>query len=306
MATIASVPAERRLLGIGLRACSATLFAVMAMLAKAASARGATLVEMIFYRNLWAIPVITVWIMLGPGWSAIRTRQPMAHVTRSAIGFTTMALTFAAIALLPLGEATTLTYAAPILATILSAIVLGESIGWHRWLAVVTGFAGVLLVVRPGGTDLPAIGLLCGIGAAVGQSGVMVTLRQITRSEETEAIVFWFAVSSTVVAGLGMPIFARNHDALTFALLIGAGLAAGGGQLAMTAALRFAPVATVAPFDYLQILWATLFGWLIFGADLLPTTLAGAALIVASGLYTAYREQRRGHAPTQALAPPEG
>ena len=294
------------MLGIGLRVASASLFALMAMMAKAASERGANLLELMFYRSFWAAPVIALWISVGPGWGAVRTRVPLAHATRSAVGFTTMILTFGAIALLPLGEATTLTYAAPIVATIFSALLLSERIGPRRWLAVLVGFVGVLLVVHPTGETLPLLGIACGIGSAFGQAGVMITIRQITRTESTGAIVFWFVISCTVAAGLAMPWFGQSHDVATLALLAGAGITGGAGQLAMTGALRFAPVATVAPFDYVQILWATLFGWLIFGAALMPTTLAGAALIAGSGLYTAYREQRRGRAPTQALAPPEG
>lgn len=299
-------PPERRLRGVALRIGSATAFALMAALLKGASGRGVVTAEMIFWRNAWALPVVGLWLTLGPGWGAVRTRQPMAHLTRSALGLVSMLLTFGALSLLPLGAATTLTYAAPIAATLLSAAVLGERVGPRRWAAVAAGFAGVLLVVRPGGGGaLPALGVAVGIAAALAQSGVMVTLRQIGRTEGTAAIVWWFSLSTTLAGAAMLPAFGQRHDPVTLAMLAVAGLLGGAGQLAMTASLRFAPVAVVVPFDYLQIVWATLIGWLAFGTAPTAVMLAGAALIAGSGLYTAVRERRRGLEPASALAPTE-
>jgi drug/metabolite transporter (DMT)-like permease len=300
-----TAPPERRLQGILLRSASATAFAGMAALLKAASERGVATPEMIFYRNGWALVVVVAWIALGPGWSAVRTANPWAHVTRSAIGLVSMLLTFGALAMLPLGEATTLTYAAPLIATILSGLVLGELIGRRRWAAVAVGFVGVALVAQPGGKDLPLIGIATGIAAAFGQSAVMITIRQISRTEGTAAIVFWFTVMTTVAGAVLLIFFGRWHDPATMAMLAGAGLLGGFAQLAMTASLRFAPVSVVVPFDYLQIVWATLAGWLVFGSAPTLLMLGGAALICGSGLYTAYRERVRGREPTEARAMPE-
>ena len=297
---------DRPLLGVMLRITSASLFAFMSALVKVASTRGVTMPEIIFYRNALALPVVASWITLGPGWTAIRTRRPMAHLTRGAIGLTSMLLTFGALALLPLSEATTLSYAAPIVATILSAIVLREQTGWHRWLAVLIGFVGVVMVIRPGHSHgLPPFGIAVGVGSALVLGAVMITLRQIGRTEHIAAIVWWFTLLGTVFGAAMLPFFGRHHDATTYGFLILSGLIGGGSQLTMTASLRFAPVATVVPFDYIQILWATLFGWLIFGSSPLLSTLFGAVLIAGSGIYTAYRERLRGKVPTQAIAPPE-
>jgi drug/metabolite transporter (DMT)-like permease len=298
-------PPERRLQGILLRAASATAFAGMAALLKAASERGVSTPEMIFYRNGWALLIVGLWVTLGPGWAAVRTRRPVAHLTRSLIGLVSMLFTFGALALLPLGEATTLTYAAPLIATILSGLFLGEMIGPRRWAAVAVGFVGVALVAQPGGTAVPVVGVAVGILAAFGQSAVMITVRQISRTEGTAAIVFWFTIITTVAGAAMLPLFGRWHDPMTMAMLAGAGLLGGGAQLAMTASLRFAPVSVVVPFDYLQIVWATLVGWLAFGSSPTVTMLAGAILICGSGLYTAYRERVRGREPTEARAMPE-
>lgn len=299
-------PPERRLVGIAMRIGSATAFAGMATLLKAASERGVATPEMIFYRNTWALLVVGTWIAAGPGWGAIRTRKPFAHLTRSGIGLVSMLLTFGAIALLPLAEATTLTYAAPLVATILSGLVLGEAIGPRRWAAVAVGFVGVALVAQPAGSGLPAIGIAVGIAAAFGQAGVMITVRQISRTEGTAAIVFWFSLFTAIAGAAMLPFFGSSHPLHVQAMLAGAGLLGGLGQLAMTSSLRFAPVSVVVPFDYLQIFWAALVGWLAFASPPTPLMLAGAALIAGSGLYTAYRERMRGRTPNAAAAMPEG
>lgn len=278
--------------GILLRAGSASCFAIMGATLKLASLHGVNAPEMILYRNGFGLPVLLAWVLLGPGIGALRTRRPLAHLTRSIVGLTSMLLTFQALILLPLAEATTITFAAPVFATILSVVVLSEKVGRYRWAAVLLGFAGVLVVMQPGSDVLPLLGVLVAIAAAIGQAAVAITLRQIGKSEGIAAIVFWFTVGTTV-AGLAMlPWFGHRHDAQTWGLLVIAGMVGICGQLMMTASLRHAPVAVVAPLDYLQILWATLFGWLLFGHAPVATTLLGAAMVVSGGVLTALRERR--------------
>jgi drug/metabolite transporter (DMT)-like permease len=289
----ASARADRPLLGIMLRAGSASCFATMGAVLKLASLHGVNAMEMILYRNGFGLPVLIVWILLGPGIGALRTRRPLAHLTRAGIGLTSMLLLFQALVLLPLAEATTITFAAPVFATILSALILSEPVGRYRWAAVLLGFAGVLVVMRPGSTILPVAGILVATAAALGQASVAITLRQIGKSEGIAAIVFWFTVATTVAGLLALPWSGQRHDAATWTLLVTAGMVGIGGQLMLTASLRHAPVAVVAPLDYLQILWATLFGWLLFAHVPVVTTLIGGAMVIASGLLTAWREQKQ-------------
>jgi drug/metabolite transporter (DMT)-like permease len=203
-----------------------------------------------------------------------------------------MGLTFQALILLPLADATAINFTAPIFATILSFLVLREFVGVHRWAAVLIGFAGVLVVARPGGSALPFLGVAIAVVGAIGQAGVTTTLRQIQRSENISAIVFWFATAGIIVGGMLMPFFGHTHDLKGMALVAAGGIAGGIGQLLMTTSLR-APVSVVSPFDYLQIVGATLYGWLLFSDVPSFNTIAGALLIAASGLYTAWREHRR-------------
>jgi drug/metabolite transporter (DMT)-like permease len=283
--------------GMALRVGSVTAFAVMAGLLKAASARGVSLPEIVFYRNAAALPVILAWLLMGPGLAAIKTRRPGAHLTRSLLGFNSMFCYFGALSLLPLAEAITLNYTAPIAATILSALFLREKVGPRRWAAVLIGFIGVVIIVRPGGdTALPLLGVGLGLLGALTLSMVTVTLRQISVTESTGAIVFWFTTFCVIVTGFMLPFYGQMHDTTTFLLLLAGGLCGGLGQLAMTGSLRFAPVAVVAPLDYVQIIWTVLIGWAFFATSPAIATLLGGALIAGSGIYTAYRERQRGKA----------
>jgi drug/metabolite transporter (DMT)-like permease len=152
---------------------------------------------------------------------------------------------------------------------------------------------------------MTAIGLTVGIAAAFSQSAVMITIRQISRTEDTVAIVFWFTIFC-LIAGIGLlAVYGRGHDWPTYAMLAGAGLLGGVGQLAMTSSLRFAPVSVVVPLDYLQIVWGIAIGWLVFLTPATPLMLAGAALIAGGGIHTAYRESKRGLVPAEAQAMPE-
>lgn len=285
-------PQDRRLLAIALRLFAAVALTVMFAIVKLVHARGVTLFESVFYRHALSLPLVLGWIAAGPGFASVRTKRPWAHVWRSVIGTAGMALNFLTFTLLPLAEATVLLFTVPIFATILSATVLKEPVGIHRWSAVLLGFLGVLAVVRPGGSALPAEGVAVGLAAAIVVSAVSVTLRQIGKTEGAATTVFWFTVLSAAPMALLMPFLGKIHDASTVGLLLALGLTGGLAQLTMTASLRLAPVSVVLPMDYSNLVWSALFGWLIFASVPGSSLWLGAPLIIASGLYIVYREHR--------------
>lgn len=285
---------QNRLLGIGLRVGAATSFAFMGAAIKLSAEHGVSLPETAFYRFAFGLPPLLVWMALTGSLGAWRTTRPLAHLWRGTIGLSTMVVAFTAVTLLPLAEATTLSFIAPLFSVALSALFLAEKVGRYRWAAVAVGLAGVALVMQPGGTHLDPLGLSLAMLAALGVAGVTITLRQIGKTERTPTIVLWFTCFAMLVTGLFMPFYGQMHDAETWAILLGLGLFGGIGQLFLTSSLRFAPVPVVVPFDYAQLLWAVLLGWLLWGAHPATTTWIGAAIIVGSGLYTLYREQRLG------------
>ena len=294
--------------GIVLRIAAAGCFSIMAAVLKLASRDGVAAPEMLFYRAFFGLPVVLAWVLTQPGGLAsLKTRRPLAHVGRSVLGIVSILCVFQTLTLLPLADATTLSFTAPIFATLLSFLILKEAVGPRRWAAVAVGFIGVVIVMRPGAGDhaVPVEGIAVGLVAALLTAGVTITLRQLRDTEHVAAIVFWFFVGSSTVGAILLPFVGHWRSPTTFALLVGSGIAGGLAQLFMTASLQKAPVAVVAPFDYLQIVGAIVFGWWLMSTTPTLSTLSGAALIAGSGLYTAWREHiRRKAALIQPTAPP--
>jgi drug/metabolite transporter (DMT)-like permease len=287
-------PQQNRLLGIGLRIGATTCFAFMAAMIKLGFEAGIPVVELTFYRFAFGLPPLLVWIAWSGEFSVWRTERPLAHLWRAAAGLTTMFLAFSVLRYLPLAESTTIGFAAPLFAVILSALVLKEPVGRHRWSAVALGLLGVFVVMRPEGSDLPTVGLILAVAAAFGVGVTTITIRQIGRTEGTQTIVLWFSLLSLAVVGALMPFYAEWHSGHEWLILIALGSFGGVAQLLLTASLRYAPVPVVVPFDYTQLLWAVLLGWLIFADRPPSTTWLGALIIIASGLYTVWREHRLG------------
>ena len=280
-------------LAILMRIVSALFVAIMGAFAKQAGFGGANPGEILFFRSAMALPVIIIWIMAGPGFAAVRTSRPKAHLSRAVLGLTSMTTMFCAISLLPLTEALTIFFISPLIATSLAALFFKDRVGTHRWIAIGVGFAGVLIVMQPsgGGNEIPTLGLIVAAIAALLMGGVTVTLRELGSTESAAATVFWFTVIGTIVMGCAYPLFYQPHDPLTWLMMAGIGVSGAVIQIANTASLRLAPVSVTAPFDYSQLFWAALIGWLVW-ADLPAwSTIAGGLLIAGAGLYTFYRER---------------
>lgn len=279
------------MLGIFLRVSAMAVLGVMFALVKLAGEHGVNLVESLFWRQLAGLPAVILWLWSTGKLHEIKTRKPAAHAVRATLGLTSMALNFSAMLLLPMALATTIGFASPIFATLLAALLLAEPTGKYRWGAVLLGFAGVLLAMRPDGSDLHGIGPWVALAGAMLTACVLIQIRRMSRRETTGAIVFWFSLSTLVPLGIGMLFFGQNHDANGWMLLAGLAISGAVAQLLLTASMRHASVAVIATMDYTSLIWSVLFGFLIFGD--LPTiaTWAGAATIILAGLIIAWREQ---------------
>lgn len=283
--------------GIGLRALSALCFSLMTACMKwASTVEPVSAGEMVFFRSLFGLPVVLIWIMSrGEGLiPAISTQRPLVHLWRCALGCTGILLIFEGLRHLSLADATTIGFTSPIFATLLSILVLSEKVGKHRWVAIALGFIGVVVVLRPGMAGAPPlIGLLWALSGAFLAASVTVTLRKLGKTESATSIVFWFFVACCVVGGTVSLFTGQSHSWQAYAILAAGGVAGGLAQMFMTSSLRHASVATLAPLDYLQLLGAVILGWFLFSDGLTTGTMVGAGLIVFSGLYTAWREQVR-------------
>lgn len=293
-------PVHRPVAGIVTRLVAVAALGLMFALVKLAAGRGVNIVESAFYRHAFALPLVLVWVGVGAGFRSLRTSRIGGHAARATVGLTAMVLNFLGMIMLPLTEATVIGFTTPLFATLLAALLLGEPTGRYRWAALMIGFAGVMVVVQPGQLDWADgahnIGALIALAGALATASVTILIRQLGATEAAATTVFWFTALSLVPLSLLMLGYGQAHDMTTWALLVGIGLSGGTAQLCLTAALRFAPVAVVLPMDYAGLLWATLFGWLIFGTLPLATTIIGAPLIILSGLIILWREHVRGRA----------
>lgn len=291
------LPHHRNGLGIAYRSLAMVCVAGLTASVKWAGHRGIPVFELVFFRNAFAFIPLLFYISRTTGLSVLKTRRPWGHLTRSIAGLTGMTCSFFAVQRLALTEATAFTFAAPLFMTALSALMLREVIGRHRWGAVLVGFVGVLIMVRPQPGHMNLTGVGFALTAALGSALAMVQIRQISATEKGATIVFYFTLAGTLL-GLGVSVFDWvTPDPKTLAVLIFSGLIGGVGQLFLTEAIRVAPVGVVAPFDYTQLIWATILGYLIWGELPRPVTLAGAAVVAASGLYILHRELLRFRRP---------
>jgi drug/metabolite transporter (DMT)-like permease len=294
---------DRVFSAIALRLLSVALFSLMNLLLKLAEAGGAAFGEIIFFRQFGAAVLVTAVIAAGPGLRSVRTAIFPAHLLRAVVGLTAMALTFAAILMLPLAEATAIGFSMPIFATVLGALLLREPTGWRRWTAVVAGFVGVLIVAQPSGGHMQMLGAALGIGAALCTAFVSILIRRIGRTERAMTTVWWFSALATLALLPFYLLAAKAHPPLTWAILSAIGLLGGAAQIAMTESLSRGPIAVVVPMDYTALIWATLLGWLAFGTLPVAATWLGAPLIVGSGLFIVWREHVRRRTETrQAIA----
>jgi drug/metabolite transporter (DMT)-like permease len=278
------------------------LLSTMLVFVKLSSEAGVALPEIMFWRQFSAMPVILAWVASHGALASLRTERFGRHLTRSAMGLVGMVFTFGSATLLPLAESTTIGFTVPMFATMLSAWLLKEQVGRHRWAAVLVGFVGVLIVVQPGQSPIPLKGAVVGLTSAIMIAFISLQLRDLTRTEAPATVVFWFSCLSSIPLGLALPFVITPHSAHVWGLLLCTGLFGALGQIALTSSLRYAPVSVVVGMDYASLIWSTLYGWLIW--DHLPpaSTWAGAPVIIASGLYIAWREHQRAIVRTPEIA----
>lgn len=288
-----TAPAQNVALGIAFRVAAMACMACLSALVKFTGERGIPVFEIIFFRNLFAFVPLGLYIARTTGFSVLKTQRPFGHLVRATVGLTGMVCGFSAVQYLPLTEATALQFTSPLFMTALSALLLSEKVGRHRWAAVFVGFIGVLIMARPVPGEMNVPGVTLGILSALGAAGAMVAIRQISDTEKGPTIVFYFTLGGVVLGAVGSMFHWVTPDPMTLALLIVAGLIGGVGQLFLTEALRQAPIGVIAPFDYTQLIWATGLGLVIWGELPHPLTLVGAVIVAGSGVYILNRELQR-------------
>jgi len=263
----------------------------------------APILQIVAIRSVFVLLALApaVWRGGGPR-RALATARPWAHAARIGASFAALLMFFESLRHLPLATCIAIGFAAPLFMTAASVVLLRERVGPHRWTAVCVGFIGVLIIARPDGGGLSSWPALLAIAASLFFALSQITVRWLAATETDLRILFSQNLGLLVLSGVTLPFVWQPLPWLTLA---GIALMAGFlilGQLFTVKAFRAAPVAVVAPFQYTELIWATLIGAAL--GDPWPDShvWAGAAVVVASGLYMIWRETRG--RTVAALAPP--
>lgn len=259
--------------------------------------------EIIFFRALFALVPAAVFMFASGGFQTLRTQRLRIHLIRSFMLTGALACYYLAIRTIPLADAVAIVFAAPLFMTALSVPILGERVGPRRWAAVMIGFLGVIVVAHPGSELFGTAAILVVISSAF-YAGAMIATRGLTRTDTSAAILIYHYLVSIAVAGAILPfqwVTPTPGDAVAFVTI---GLMGGVGAFCAVQGFRYAAVSVIAPFDYTMLLWATLYGWLLWSDLPGPAVLAGVAIIVASNLYILHRETRAGKREKSNAATP--
>ena len=298
-AATASLNYDRPLIGIGMKVFSAFVFTIMISLIKYVGER-VFVGEIVFARNFFGIlPILAYVIARGELATVMRTKHPFGHLGRGIIGVLAMGLWFTSLTLLPLSNATAISFAAPLFTVALASIFLHERVRIYRWSAVAVGFVGILVILSPnlGGLDM-SDGAVLGAGLALVSAAFMATamvlVRRLTETEHTTTIVMWFSLTTSVLALSSLPFGWSWPSGPDLAILVAIGILGGIGQIALTQSYRYAGASTIAPFDYTTMIWAVLIGWLAFAEIPSSQVVIGAVIVISAGLFVIFREHRLG------------
>lgn len=247
--------------------------------------------QVVWGRYVFQTILMTAYLSRKNGTRFLHTRRPILQTVRGAMLLGSTLLVYFALANIPLADATSVLFFAPILVTLLSVVFLKESIGIHRIAAVIAGFGGVLLIVRPGLENTSPY-LLMPLGAAFLNATYLLLTRQLSSVEERDSTQFnTTAVGALILSILVLPIW-ETPSPSTFALLVILGVIGAVGHFALISAFSHAPASVLSPFLYGQVLFASTISLVWFGDPLQPSMIAGAAILIASGLYIWWRENR--------------
>lgn len=280
-----------RLRAIGLALAGVALFGLLDMQAKVLGGLY-PVPEVIWAR--YAGHCLLMLVVLGPrhGRGLVRTGRLGVQLARGVLLLLSTGFFFTALSYLPLAEAAAIGFVAPLLVTLLSIPMLGERVGWRRLTAVAVGFGGVLVILRPGGSLFTPAALLP-LCTAVTYGLYQILTRRIGISEKPVASLFYTSLVGALAMTLVVPFVWVGPDWRHLPMFLALGVCGGVGHFLMIRALQLAPVSLIAPFGYSAIIWSLLFGWLVFGQFPDRISLVGIAVVVASGLYVAYRESVR-------------
>ena len=283
-------PIDRPVMGMVCALGAFFTFAVMNVMAKLLSETH-HVVEIAFYRNLVAvIPFLIFIYAMGRRDILVIKSSPKGIIARSILGTVSLAVTFATFANLPFADATAFLFTASLIVPVFGYFFLEERVGPYRWGAILIGFMGVLVMVKPTG-DINTFGVSLALSAALMHATLQTIVRALGKTESPQTVTFYFMFIGTFVCLIPMPFFFKMPTWEEAPLIIGLGATGLLAQLLLSTAYKYAQASLVTVFNYSGIIWATLFGWMFW--DELPTVwiLSGGGIVIASNIFILYREQ---------------
>ncbi len=272
------------------------MFTIMYVFAKLLSVNH-SVIEIAFYRNLIAcMPFLILIFGFGKREILVIRSKPTIVGIRAVVGCLSLMTTFLAFSLMPMADTTVLLFTSSLFIPVLGVIFLKEHVGPYRWAAVIIGFTGVVIMLQPTG-NVYTLGIAVAMIAALMHAILQIVLRYLGRFERPLTVTFYFVVIGTLVTALPLPFVAVRPTMAEVPLLFGVGLSGALAQWLLSTAYRHAPAAIVTVFNYSNIVWATLFGWLIWNDWPLPAVFAGAVVVIASNVLMVWRESRLGKLP---------
>lgn len=279
-------------LGVSAAIISILLFCTMDATVKWLGANYPVHQIMFFRCTLAFVPVLLILYKAG-GIKILKTNRVALHGVRSFFGLLAMASAFYGFTVMPLADASSVFYTAPLLAVAFSVPILGERVGMRRWIAVIVGLVGVMIILRPIGSVFN-LGGMCMFAAAILVGLTSNIVRKLNATEQAICITFYFTLSGSIVSILACLYLGWVIPGFTdFLLLVCVGLLGGSAQYALTLSFRYAEVSVVAPLKYMSIVLGGVFGYLIWNETPDFLTLLGMVTIIGSGVYSVHREAIR-------------
>lgn len=247
-------------------------------------------IQIVWSRQLGLFLGVLILIAMR-GMSVLRTGQPLLQIGRGALAATSATLFVVAVSYVPLADAVAVSFVAPFIVTLMGALILREPVGLRRWVAVIIGFAGTLIVIRPGlGVLHPAVGLV--LIAATAFAFRQVLSRVLSGTDSVQTTVAYTALVGSALLTIPLPfVWQAPQMGLEMVLLVSIALMAAVAEVLVIKALETAQAVVVAPVQYSLLIWGTFYGWMVFGQLPDMWTWVGALIIVATGIYTLNRER---------------
>jgi drug/metabolite transporter (DMT)-like permease len=300
MTVSAPPPADRILRAIVSTVVAMTCFAILNSMSKTLSTSGYPVIEVIWARYIFAFVFMLAMFLPRNGMALFTIRRLGTQVVRGLLLFFSSYFFFHGVVYLPLATAASISLSSPLIVTALSTRLLGEPVGPRRWAAVVVGFAGALVIVRPGHADFDWH-VLWIVASTICSAFYQLFSRRYGQTERPDASATVATIVGTLAASPFVPFeWVMPASLWHLVLFVGMGVMAGTGHYFLTIAYSQAPAAVVSPFNYTQLIGAAILGFIIFDETPDLWTWVGAAVIIASGLYIGYRERVRYRAMTKS------